>query len=67
VTIGNGARASEFVAKRGIGKCVAQCECIAESSDDMMFLNKGVDTSFASYLLQDAEIIFIDVASGTFF
>jgi len=32
------ARWTWFAAKGGIGKCVAQCDCVAESSDDLMFL-----------------------------
>ncbi|KIM37247.1 hypothetical protein M413DRAFT_448563 [Hebeloma cylindrosporum] len=32
------ARWTRFAAKGGIGKCVAQCDCVAESSDDLMFL-----------------------------
>jgi len=39
---------------------VAQCNCAAESSDDLMFLKVrcglDLDTSFASYLVQDDEI-----------
>jgi hypothetical protein len=45
------------VAKGGTGKCVAQCDCITESSDNLTFLKVccGLDL-FASYLLQDDEI-----------
>jgi hypothetical protein len=50
------ANLARYAAKGGIGKCVAQCDCIAECSNDLMFF-KGVlldlDTSFVSYLLQD--------------
>ena len=66
---------------------MAQCNCAAESSDDLMFLKVrcglDLDTSFASYLVQDDEIavllqipdlenllpvcVPIDVASRAFF
>ena len=32
------ARWTRFAAKGGIGKCTATCDCIAESTDDLMFL-----------------------------
>ena len=51
---------TRFVAKGGVGKCVAQCDCVAESSDDLMFLKVccclDFSASFASYLVQDDEI-----------
>ena len=53
-TIGNGAEPEDlarFAAKGGIGMCMTQCGCVAESSDDLMFLKVccGLDlgTSFA--------------------
>ena len=44
----------------GIGKCVARCDCVVESSDDLMFLKVCVvashlSGSFTSYLKQDDE------------
>ena len=54
------ARWTRFAAKGGIGKCVAQCDCVAESSDDLMFLKVccllDFSASFASSLEQDDEI-----------
>lgn len=38
------ARWTRFAAKGGIGKCVAQCDCVAESSDDLMFLKVCIRT-----------------------
>src|SRR5258707_1191204 len=32
------ARWTRFAGKGGIGKCTAKCDCVAESSDDLMFL-----------------------------
>lgn len=32
------ARRPRSAAKGGIGKCMAHCDCVAESSDDLMFL-----------------------------
>ena len=32
------ARWTRFAAKGGIGKCTAICDCVAESTDDLMFL-----------------------------
>ena len=32
------ARWTRFAAKGGIGKCTATCDCVAESTDDLMFL-----------------------------
>ena len=32
------ARWSRFAAKGGIGKCTATCDCVAESTDDLMFM-----------------------------
>jgi len=32
------ARWTWFTAEGGIGKCVAQCDCVAESLDDLVFL-----------------------------
>ena len=62
--IGNGARTGGFGtmdAKGGIGKCVAQCDCVAESSDGFMFpkvcSRLDFDIFFASSLVQDGEII----------
>ena len=50
-----------FAAKGGTGKCVAQCECMAESLDDLIILMVcsclDLDTCFASSLVQDGEII----------
>ena len=53
-TIGNGAEPEDltrFAAKGGIGKCMTQCGCVAESSDDLMFLKVccglNLGTSFA--------------------
>ena len=54
------ARWTRFAAKGGIGKCVAQCDCVAESSDDLMFLKVccclDLSASFTSFLAQDDEI-----------
>ena len=54
------------MAKDGIGKCVAQCDCVAESSDDLMLLEVccclDFSASFASYLVQDDEItVFLQI------
>jgi hypothetical protein len=32
------ARWTRFAGKGGIGKCTATCDCVAESTDDLMFL-----------------------------
>ena len=32
------ARWSRFADKGGIGKCTATCDCVAESTDDLMFM-----------------------------
>jgi hypothetical protein len=78
---------TRFAGKVGMGKCVAQCDCVAEISDGFMFLKVcsclDLNTCFASFLVQDDEIIAplqipdlenffpvsipIDVASRTFF
>ena len=57
----NLARWTRFAPKGGIEKCVAQCDCVAESSDDLMFLRcvvvlLGLSASFASSLEQDDEM-----------
>ena len=38
------ARWTRFAAKGGIGKCIATADCVAESSDDLMFLKVSSTT-----------------------
>jgi hypothetical protein len=40
------ARWTRFAAKGGIGKCTATCDCVAESTDDLMFLKVFFFTYF---------------------
>jgi hypothetical protein len=43
------ARWTRFAAKGGIGKCTATRDCIAESSEDLMFLK--VSSTFSFHLM----------------
>jgi len=49
------ARWTRFAAKGGIGKCVAQCDCVAESSDDLMFLKVCYDLDSSASLASSFE------------
>jgi hypothetical protein len=56
--------------RAGLGSaCVALCNCVAENSDDFMFLKVccglDLDTSFALYLVQDDDITVLTPSSST--
>lgn len=45
------ARWTRFAAKGGIGKCIATADCVAESSDDLMFLKVSATGSVSCRFL----------------
>ena len=45
------ARWTRFAAKGGIGTCTATCDCVAESTDDLMFLKVLFFAFFFSRLM----------------
>ncbi|KAF8175140.1 hypothetical protein BJ912DRAFT_825434, partial [Pholiota molesta] len=56
------ARWTRFAAKGGIGKCIATCDCVAESSDDLMFLKDDEITVLLQ--LPDREGFYLGYCEG---
>ncbi|KAF9470703.1 hypothetical protein BDN70DRAFT_659976 [Pholiota conissans] len=56
------ARWTRFAGKGGIGKCIATCDCVAESADDLMFLKDDEITVLLQ--LPDREGFYLGYCEG---